>query len=169
MKKRHAFDLGRPIELQWQSVLTFTNLVILDNFVYDLDKILYMLCFQTLTKHCLYPSGSGSLDGKTRFTQWKKLEFTIVNVSSPMLHLTQSSVFSSFFWMSVLPSLPSCVRSPAITSMFCPITFHQSIPFRVFPSSSPAGGDLHHCWQSPFFVALFFCYYFSFDQNLALS
>ena len=40
--------------------------------------------------------------------------------------------FPLFFWRSVLPSLPSCVRSPAITSMFCPITFHQSIPSECF-------------------------------------
>lgn len=77
---------------------------------------------------------------------------------APSLSKFNLFLFSSGLanWMSVLPSLPSCVRSPAITSMFYPITFHQSIPSECF---------LHPCQLEVIFTTVgnshFLLHYFS--------
>lgn len=139
-----------------------------------------MPCFQIPTKYYLCPEGSGSLDGKTKFTQRKQLPFTLVNTSLYTLHLTLNlNFFPLCFWFSHTAACAHFLRilwkGTAVTSMLSLKAFFSLLQinrrFRVSPSPTPTEGCLHHFFTSfavGFIVVIFlltkvlFCPSFSF-------
>lgn len=104
---------------------------LLEKLVYKLDKIFNVPCFQIPTKYYLCPEGSGSLDGKTKFTQRKQLPFTLVNTSLYTLHLTLNlNFFPLCFWFSHTAACGHFLRilwkGTAVTSMLSLKAFFHS-------------------------------------------
>lgn len=129
--------------------------------------------FKIPTKYCPCPEGSGSLGGKTKFTQWKQLTFTLVNTSLHMLHLTLNlGFFPLCFWFSHSATCAHLLhilwKGTAVTSMLSlKAFFHSFRRFRVSPSLPPTGGCLHHFFTS--FAVGFVGVICSLDQSLVLS
>lgn len=133
--------------------------------VYRLNKIFHMPCLQALRKRCPCPVGSGSLDEKTKLTQWKQVKLTVVTISSHMLRLTQTSISSSLLLVqpsTVCASFPPILWKATSSNMYvlsCQFSLKAFLQsnrkFRASPSSSPIGRCLHH-----FFLHLLLCFVF---------